>query len=119
MVSQLLSSPLWPSLLAAVDFVGPSTQYTFQVVGAVIGTITVLVMLLFAIPGFVILVRNDRWRTLPLLAVVLGVVVILLLWWGNPRFRLPAEPALAIATATAGCVAHLHYRGSATHQDQM
>lgn len=75
-----------------------------------------LVMLLLAIPGFVILVRNDRWRTLPLLAVVAGVIVILLLSWGNPRFRLPAEPALAIAAATFGCVAHRHYRRSATHQ---
>jgi hypothetical protein len=45
---------------------------------------------------------RSRWRQLaPLLAVVLGVTVVALLSWGNSRFRLAAEPALAVYAAAA------------------
>jgi 4-amino-4-deoxy-L-arabinose transferase-like glycosyltransferase len=60
-----------------------------------------LAMLLLAIWGFVTLARADLRRTLPLVAMVAGTIVVIVFSWGNPRFRLSAEPALAIAAAAA------------------
>jgi hypothetical protein len=60
-----------------------------------------LVTLLVAIPGIVLLVRRDLRRTLPMLAMIAGTVVVIALSWGNPRFRLPADPALAVGAAFA------------------
>ncbi len=58
-----------------------------------------LVTLLLAIPGLVWLSRRDLRRTAPVLVLVGGSVIVLALSWGNPRFRLSAEPALAIGAA--------------------
>jgi hypothetical protein len=60
-----------------------------------------LMTLLVAIPGLVLLARRDLRHALPILAIVGGTVIALALSWGNPRFRLPAEPALAIGAAAA------------------
>lgn len=60
-----------------------------------------LAMLLLATWGFVMLARTNLRRMLPLIAMVGGTVAVIVISWGNPRFRLSAEPALAIAAATA------------------
>jgi uncharacterized membrane protein YkvI len=60
-----------------------------------------LVTLLVAIPGLVLLARRDVRRMLALVAMIGGTIVVLVLSWGNPRFRLPADPALAVAAAFA------------------
>jgi 4-amino-4-deoxy-L-arabinose transferase-like glycosyltransferase len=60
-----------------------------------------LVTLLVAVPGLVLLVRHDRRRAALLLAMIGGTLVVVVLSWGNPRFRLPAEPALAVGAAVA------------------
>jgi hypothetical protein len=60
-----------------------------------------LVTLLVAVPGLVLLTRRDVRRVLPILAMIAGTIVMLALSWGNPRFRLPADPALAIGAAAA------------------
>jgi hypothetical protein len=38
---------------------------------------------------------------LPLVAMIAGTIVVIVLSWGNHRFRLPTEPALAVAAAFA------------------
>jgi hypothetical protein len=60
-----------------------------------------LVTLLVAIPGLVLLARRDVRRMLPLVAMIAGTIVVIVLSWGNHRFRLPTEPALAVAAAFA------------------
>lgn len=53
-----------------------------------------------AIGGFVVLVRGRRpWW--PLMATVVTVVVASLLTYGNQRFRIAAEPAIAVTAAVA------------------
>jgi hypothetical protein len=58
-----------------------------------------LVMLLLAVPGVVLLVRR-RAEIAPLVAVVAAVIVTAAASNGNQRFRLAADPILAIAAAT-------------------
>jgi 4-amino-4-deoxy-L-arabinose transferase-like glycosyltransferase len=71
----------------------------FQFAAWVYGLLTLLV----AIPGAVVLARRRGRRALPLAAMVVGTLVIIVLSWGNPRFRLPAEPALSLAAAAGLC----------------
>ncbi len=60
-----------------------------------------------AIGGFVVLVRTRRpWW--PLLATVVTVVVASLVTYGNQRFRIAAEPAIAV-TAAVAIVALAHW----------
>ena len=58
-----------------------------------------MVALVFAVPGTVLLVRR-RAVLAPLGAVVAVVVVTAALSYGNQRFRLAGEPAVAVAAAT-------------------
>jgi len=59
-----------------------------------------LVMLVVAVPGAVLLMRR-RAELAPMAAVVLAVVVTAALSYGNQRFRLAADPVVAVAAATA------------------
>ncbi len=59
-----------------------------------------LALLAAALPGAVLLVRR-RAVVAPMVAVVLGVVLTALAVHGNQRFRLSADPVLAVAAATA------------------
>jgi len=59
-----------------------------------------LVALAVAVPGTVLLVRR-RAELAPMVAVVLAVIVTAALSYGNQRFRLSAEPVVAVAAATA------------------
>jgi 4-amino-4-deoxy-L-arabinose transferase-like glycosyltransferase len=59
-------------------------------------------LVLLAVATYGAIRARSRWRELaPLLAVVLGVTVVALLSWGNSRFRLAAEPVLAVYAAAA------------------
>jgi 4-amino-4-deoxy-L-arabinose transferase-like glycosyltransferase len=57
-----------------------------------------LLLLAAAVPGTVLLVRR-RATIAPLVAVVIAVTVTAAVSYGNERFRLAAEPALAVAAA--------------------
>ena len=59
-----------------------------------------LLVLAIAVPGTVILVRR-RSTIAPLVAVVVAVIVTAALSYGSQRFRLAAEPAVAVAAAAA------------------
>jgi 4-amino-4-deoxy-L-arabinose transferase-like glycosyltransferase len=71
----------------------------FQLAAWIYGLLTLLV----AAPGAVVLARRRGIRALPLAAMVGGTLVVVVVSWGNPRFRLPAEPAFAIAAAVSLC----------------
>lgn len=72
-----------------------------------------LILLLVAAVGAVILVRR-RAQIGPMVAVVLGVVVTAMVSNGNQRFRLAADPIVAIGAAVtvAAVVGHLMRRRS-------
>jgi Dolichyl-phosphate-mannose-protein mannosyltransferase len=53
-----------------------------------------------AVGGFV-LVRRRSAEFAPLLAVIIGVTIVGIVSWGNQRFRLAAEPAIAVYAAVA------------------
>ena len=59
-----------------------------------------LAVLVVAVPGTVLLVRR-RAELAPMVAVVVAVIVTAALSYGNQRFRLSAEPVVAVAAATA------------------
>ncbi|MGZ4693179.1 MAG: ArnT family glycosyltransferase [Acidimicrobiales bacterium] len=59
-----------------------------------------LVVMIVAVPGAVLLVRR-RADLAPMVAVLLAVVVTAVLSYGNQRFRLSAEPVVAVLAATA------------------
>lgn len=87
---------LWDPVPAARLEVVESRSERWQLAGWFYGLVTLAV----AIPGFVLLVRR-RAQVAPLLATVLGVAVVAVVSWGNQRFRLAAEPAVAVAAAAA------------------
>lgn len=45
------------------------------------------------------MLRRSRAPGGPLVAVVLASIVVVVVSWGNSRFRLAAEPAIAVAAA--------------------
>jgi hypothetical protein len=59
-----------------------------------------LAMLVVAVPGTVLLVRR-RAVLAPMVAVVVAVIVTAASSYGNQRFRLSADPVVAVAAATA------------------
>lgn len=63
-----------------------------------------LVVVLMAAPGVLLLAR--RWRRRPMRAVVtvatVGLLVVPLGLWGNPRFHVPLLPLFAVAAAGLG-----------------
>ena len=73
-----------------------SRDLTWQLVGWAYD----LLVLAIAVPGTVILVRR-RSTIAPLVAVVVAVIVTAALSYGSQRFRLAAEPAVAVAAAAA------------------
>jgi len=73
-----------------------SRDLTWQLVGWAYD----LLVLAIAVPGTVILVRRRSTMT-PLVAVVVAVIVTAALSYGSQRFRLAAEPAVAVAAAAA------------------
>lgn len=73
-----------------------SRDLTWQLVGWAYD----LLVLAIAVPGTVILVRRRSTIT-PLVAVVVAVIVTAALSYGSQRFRLAAEPAVAVAAAAA------------------
>jgi hypothetical protein len=73
-----------------------SRDLTWQLVGWAYD----MLLLVLAVAGTVILVRR-RARLAPLGAVVVAVVVTAAVSYANQRFRLAAEPAVALAAATA------------------
>lgn len=87
---------LWePTSNAELEAV-ETRRHNWQVAGWAYGLATLMV----AVPGMVVLVRR-RADVAPLLAVIGGVTLVLALSWGNPRFRLAAEPAVAVLAAAA------------------
>jgi len=76
-----------------------SRDLTWQLVGWAYD----LLVLAIAVPGTVILVRR-RSTIAPLVAVVVAVIVTAALSYGSQRFRLAAEPAVAVAAAAAAAV---------------
>jgi hypothetical protein len=78
-----------------------------------------LILLLVAAVGAVILVRR-RAQIGPMVAVVLGVVVTAMVSNGNQRFRLAADPIVAIgaAVSVAAVVGHLMRRRSIIEPDR-
>jgi hypothetical protein len=66
-----------------------------------------LIVSCIAIGGAVVLVRR-RATIAPLVAVVVAVTATIVLSWGNQRFRLAAEPAVAVFAAAA--LVHLFRR---------
>jgi hypothetical protein len=81
----------------------------WQVVGWAYG----LVLLALAVPGTVIL-RRRGVPLGPMGAVVAGVVLSSIVALGSQRFRLAAEPVIAIAAATAIVARYQSSRASAT-----
>ncbi|MGH9026718.1 MAG: ArnT family glycosyltransferase [Acidimicrobiia bacterium] len=65
------------------------------------GWIVYVLLLPFAVGGFVLLARRRGLALWPLFAPIVTVTVTILAGWGNQRFRLPAEPVLLIAAAVA------------------
>jgi 4-amino-4-deoxy-L-arabinose transferase-like glycosyltransferase len=87
-----LWDPIDGARLEAVE----SRHERWQLAGWFYGIATLVV----AVPGTVLLVRR-RAEIGPLVAVVVGVMASVALAWGNQRFRLAAEPVIAVAAATA------------------
>jgi 4-amino-4-deoxy-L-arabinose transferase-like glycosyltransferase len=74
-----------------------SRWFPWQIAGWVVSVL----LLPFAVAGFVLLARRPGLALWPLLAPIVTVTVTILAGWGNQRFRLPAEPVLLIAAAVA------------------
>ncbi len=74
-----------------------------------------LVMLILAVPGTVLLVRR-RARIAPLIAVVSAVTVTAAFSHGNQRFRLAADPIIAVAAATFLIAAWQHVTAGSRRQ---
>ena len=87
-----LWSPVDATRLEAIESRNETWQY--------LGWAFDLVMLIVAVPGTVLLVRR-RADLAPMVAVVAAVVVTAVLSYGSQRFRLAAEPIVAVAAATA------------------
>lgn len=84
-----------PAALARLE-AEESRHERWQLLGWAYG----VVVLVLAVPGTVLL-RRRHAELGPLVAVVAGVVVSVLVTWGNQRFRLAAEPAFAVAASAA------------------
>lgn len=87
---------LWPPVEQARLESIESRNETWQLVGWAYD----LLVLAVSVPGIVILFRGKE-TIAPLAAVVISVIVTAVLSYGNQRFRLAAEPAMAVAAATA------------------
>jgi 4-amino-4-deoxy-L-arabinose transferase-like glycosyltransferase len=85
-------NPAAAARLEAVE----SRSAPWQVAGWAYGS-TVLVL---AVAGYWSLIRRGA-DVGPLLATVVGVVVVVAASWGNQRFRVAAEPALSVGAAAA------------------
>jgi hypothetical protein len=84
-----------PSEQARLEAVESRTE-GWQLVGWAYG----LAVAIAGIVGLVVLVRR-RVTVSPLVATIVGVTIVVLLSWGNQRFRLAAEPSVAVLAAAA------------------
>lgn len=88
-----------PGAQAALESVETRSE-GWQVAGWAYASVVVLL----GVAGLALLVRR-RVTVSPLVATVVAVTAVVLVSWGNQRFRLAAEPSVAVLAAAA--VAHL------------
>ncbi len=79
---------------------GEETVESRQADWQVLAWAAFIVTLGFAVAGFV-RVRGRSAEFAPLLALIVGVTFVGIVSWGNQRFRLAAEPAIAVYAAVA------------------
>jgi hypothetical protein len=87
---------VWNPVHQVDDLEAESRSRRWQLAGWAYASAT----LAAAAPG-VVRLRRQRSQIAPLVGIVAGVTLVAVVSWGNQRFRLPAEPAVAVAAAVA------------------